>query len=405
MSQDGRTALRTLLLCQGVLVAGLALSFPFMTLYLHQRRGLPMGLTGLSVSLSVVATAVGQGLGGELSDLWGCKRVMTLSLAGRVVLTALMALAIALSWPVWAISALLVSAGFCGSFYDPAVRAWIAVEHPAGGRVRAYGLLRVASNAAWAVGPAVGGFMAGASYALMFGATSALCLVCLVFLVWVVPDSPAARTGEGFGWGAVASVAGDARFLEFSLLSVAAAAVMSQLVAPLSVHATTHGGLTEPQVGLLFALNGGLVVLLQRAATGVISSRALTSAAALGCLLYAAGWSWMGFARGWPLFAAAMTVVTLGEIVVSPSLQALAANLAPDRLRGRYIGFHGLMQQLGTALGPLLGGLGQQHLGGRWIPAPWLAIGAVAALSGWGFSCLGRHLGPAEQGLQPLEVI
>ncbi|MEK7384303.1 MAG: MFS transporter, partial [Elusimicrobiota bacterium] len=229
MTKSDRTALRTLLLCQGVLVAGLALSFPFMTLYLHQRRGLPMGMTGLAVSLSVVATAVGQGLGGELSDLWGCKRVMSASLAGRVVLMILMALAIALAWPVFVIVTLLVCAGFFGSFYDPAVRAWIAGEHPAAGRVRAYGQLRVATNAAWAVGPAVGGLMAGVSYALMFGVTSALCLVCLGLLVWVVPDAPVSRTGEGFAWGSVASVSKDRRFLEFCGLSVLAATVMSHL--------------------------------------------------------------------------------------------------------------------------------------------------------------------------------
>ena len=405
MMKSGRTALRTLLLCQGVLVAGLALSFPFMTLYLHQRRGLPMGLTGLALGLAMAATAVGQGLGGELSDLWGCKRVMALSLAGRVVLTALMALAIALAWPVFMVVALLVAAGFAGSFYDPAVRAWIAHEHPAVGRARAYGLLRVAANAAWAVGPAVGGLMAGTSYAFMFAATSALCLLCLILLVWVVPEAPAARVGEGFGWWAMVSVRKDGRFLEFSLLTVAAAVVMSQLVGPLSVHATSHGSLSEAQVGLLFALNGGLVVLLQRAATRAISAKTLTTASALGCLFYAAGWSWTGFARGWPLLAVGMTVVTFGEIVLSPSLQALAANLAPENLRGRYIGFQGLMNQIGTALGPLLGGLGQEHLAGRWAPAPWLAVGVLATLAGWGFFRLGRHLGPAEQGLQTLEVL
>ncbi|MEK7383562.1 MAG: MFS transporter, partial [Elusimicrobiota bacterium] len=139
--------------------------------------------------------------------------------------------------------------------------------------------------------------------------------------------------------------------------------------------------------------------------TRAISARALTSAAVLGCLLYALGWSWMGFARGWALLAGAMTVVTLGEIVVSPSLQALAANLAPDQVRGRYIGFHGLMTQLGMALGPLLGGISAEQLGGRWVPAPWLAVGALAAFTGWGFSRLGRHLRPAEQGLHPLGVL
>lgn len=404
MRKRDRTALRALLLCQGALIAGLALSFPFMTLYLHQRRGLPMGATGLAVSLSMAAAAAGQGMGGELSDLWGCKLVMSASLAGRVALTALMAWAVVAAWPVSVVAALLVGSGFIGGWYDPAVRAWIAQEHPAGGRVRAYGLLRVATNAAWAVGPAVGGLMAATSYALMFAVTSAMCLLCLVLLVWVVPDAPAARAAEGFDWGALASVRRDGRFLDFCVLTVAISAVMSQLVAPLSVHATAHGGLSEPQVGLLFGLNGTMVVLLQNGAARAISARTLSGAAAMGCLLYALGFSGVGFARGVPAFAVAMAVVTLGEIVVSPSLQTLAANLAPDRLRGRYIGFHGLMGQFGMAFGPLLGGLGQERLGGRWIPAPWLAAGALAALSGWGFSRLGRRLGPAEQGLDPLEV-
>lgn len=405
MNRPAGTALRTLLLCQGVLVAGLALSFPFMTLYLNQRRGLAMGAAGLSVSLAMFAAAGASGLGGELSDLWGCKRVMAGSLAGRVVLTALMAWGIASSWSVPAIVTLLVAAGFVGNFYDPAVRAWIAQEHPAADRVRAYGLLRVATNAAWAVGPAVGGLMAATSYALMFGVTSALCLACLCLLLWVVPAAPAARVGEGFEWSSIPKVARDARYLELCLLSIGIAVVMAQLVAPFSVHAVAHGGLTESQVGLLFGLNGALVVALQHSVSAWIVKRTLTGAMALGCLLYAAGYSWAGFARGGLAFVGVMTVVTLGEIVVAPSLQALAANLAPDRLRGRYIGFQALMQQLGMAMGPVLGGLGLEHLAGRWVPAPWLAVGGVALLSGWGFRRLGRLLGPAEQGLNPLEVL
>ncbi|MBI2790170.1 MAG: hypothetical protein HYX59_15980 [Elusimicrobia bacterium] len=53
-----KTALNALLLCQGVMVAGLALSFPFLTLYFHEKRGMPMGLVGLAVSGAVAAAAV-----------------------------------------------------------------------------------------------------------------------------------------------------------------------------------------------------------------------------------------------------------------------------------------------------------------------------------------------------------
>ena len=399
-----KTALKALLLCQGVMVAGLALSFPFLTLYFHEKRGMPMGLVGLAVSGAVVASAVGQALGGELSDVWGCKRVMALALVCRAVFTALLAAAVWVAWPVPVIIALHVAASFSGNLYGPAVRAWIANEHPPAERVQAYGTLRVATNAAWAVGPAIGGFMAGYSYGLMFAATAALSLVCLGLLLGLVPAAPPARTGEGFAWSGTLMAARDPRFLELGILSLILTCSMSQLVAPMSVHATADGGLTETQVGFLFAVNGALVVLLQQTATRVVARVALTRAAAAGCLFYLAGWSWIGFARGWWPLALGMAIVTLGEIVVSPSLEALAANLAPSGLKGRYLGFQGLLQSLGQALGPLLGGLGHEHLSGRLAPAPWLAAGALAGAAGWGFYRLGRRLDDAQEGLILQEV-
>lgn len=394
-----KTALNALLLCHAVLVAGLALSYPFLTLYLHEKRGLPMGLVGFAISGAVAAAAVGQALGGELSDVWGCKRVMSLALVCRAAFAALVAAAVAGGWPVPAIVGLHVAGSFAGNLYGPAVRSWIAHEHPASERVRAYGLLRVAQNAAWAVGPAVGGFMAGRSYALMFAATAAMTLAGLALLLGLVPAAPPARSGEGFAWSGALAAAGDGRFLELGFLTLLISCSAAQLVAPMSVHATAHGGLSETEVGFLFAVNGVLVVLLQQAATRAVSRFALTAAAAAGCAFYLAGWCWVGFARGWWPLALGMTIVTLGEIVVSPSLEALAANLAPSRLKGRYLGFHGLLQSLGQALGPLLGGVGFQYFPGPLAPAPWLAAGALAGAAGWGFHRLGRRMSGAEEGL------
>lgn len=399
-----KTALKALLLCHGILVAGLALSFPFLTLYFHEKRGLPMGLVGLAVSGAVAAAAVGQAIGGELSDVLGCKRVMAIALSSRVVFTALLAAAVAFDWSIAVTVALHVAGSASGNLYGPAVRAWIAHEHPAGGRAHAYGGLRVAQNAGWAIGPAIGGFMAGWSYALMFAATSAMSLLGLVLLLAAVPAAPAARSGEGFAWSGTLSAARDGRFLELSIIGLMIACVMSQLVAPMSVHATAHGGLTESQVGFLFGINGVIVVVLQRAATRLASRFPLSRAAAAGCLFYLVGWSWIAFARGWWPMALGMAVVTLGEIVISPSLEALAANLAPPRLKGRFLGFQGLLQSLGQALGPLLGGLGHEHLSGRWVPAPWLAAGALAGAAGWGFHRLGRRLDRQEEGLVLQEV-
>ena len=212
------------------------------------------------------------------------------------------------------------------------------------------------------------------------------------------------RSGDVFAWSGSLLAARDPRCLELGIISLIIACSMAQLVAPMSVYATAHGGLTETTVGFLFAINGALVVLFQKAATRIVARVALTRAAAAGCLFYLAGWSWIGFARGWWPLALGMLIVTTGEIVVSPSIEALAANLAPAQHKGRYLGFQGLLQSLGQALGPLLGGLGFEHYSGRLTPVPWLAAGALAGAAGWGFWRLGHRINATEEGLVLQEV-
>lgn len=141
-----------------------------------------------------------------------------------------------------------------------------------------------------------------------------------------------------------------------------------------------------------------VVVLTQTPVSERARRMRLTSSLAAGCLLYSAGYGWVGFAEGFASLAAAVVLVTLGEVMVSPALQTMAANLAPEEMRGRYLGFQSLALQLGAAFGPLLGGLGLQVLSPRWSAAPWLAVAAVGAAAAFGFRSFGLRLGPAEDG-------
>lgn len=256
----------------------------------------------------------------------------------------------------------------------------------------------MAVNLGWGVGPAIGGLMAQSSYALMFAATALMCALCLALLRLGLRYEPAARGGEPFTPLGVAAAARDRRYLEFCLYTLAIAGVMMQLVACLSVHAVNVLGVSEKEVGRLFALNGLLVLVIQLGVTRALSRVKLSLCAALGCLLYAAGYGAVGFARGFSHLTAAVAVVTVGEAVLSPSVHSLAANMAPARERGRYVGFHGLSFQLGCALGPLLGGLSLQRFAAR--PAvPWLLVAGVGTAAAAGFARFSRRLTTFEEGL------
>lgn len=383
-----------------ILTSGLALSFPFFALYLNRTRGVPMGAVGAFLCATLALAAVSQGFGGELSDTVGRRRVLVWSMWARTALVALLAESVRGSWPVPAVLGAYLAAMIVGSFFRPASYSWVADHCHSRRRLEAYGLLRVATNAGWAVGPALGGLVASSSYPAMFLASAGACGACAVLLSVGIEGGAAVATEDGFSLRGLLGAARDARFASFCLFSALIAAVMAQLVIPLSVHSVRWVGLSERQVGLLFSVNGALVVAVQHAASRFLGRRRITTALAAGSLLYAAGYACVGFAGGFAALAAAMVVITLGEVAVSPGLQALAANMAPQGRKGRYLGLSNFAQNMGTAAGPLMGGLSLQYLSPRWTPAPWLLVATVAVAAAAGFGSMRGRFSAGEEGLE-----
>jgi MFS family permease len=76
-----------------------------------------------------------------------------------------------------------------------------------------------------------------------------------------------------------------------------------------------------------------------------------------------------------------MIIITIGEMIVTPVAQAIAARMAPRHMRGRYLAMYGFSWAIPTAIGPLAAGLimdnGHPHF--VWVAAG--VLGLVAALA------------------------
>jgi hypothetical protein len=112
--------------------------------------------------------------------------------------------------------------------------------------------------------------------------------------------------------------------------------------------------------GALFALNTALVVGAQVPVMGLLASRRRTRALMVGGIGYVV--VFLGLAAT-PLLPAHTLVVTLGalmvlatmaEIIVSPTMTALAAAMAPLHLRGRYLALANLSLSTAKAITPLV---------------------------------------------------
>ncbi len=78
---------------------------------------------------------------------------------------------------------------------------------------------------------------------------------------------------------------------------------------------------------------------------------------ALGAFFYAIGFTLFGVVSFYWLFALNIVIITIGEMIVMPVSQALAANFAPEDMRGRYMAVFSLVWAIPATIGPGLAGL------------------------------------------------
>lgn len=99
---------------------------------------------------------------------------------------------------------------------------------------------------------------------------------------------------------------------------------------------------------------------------------------ALGSGFYLVGFLAYGFVSGMILFTLAMLFITIGEMIVMPISQALAARFAPEDKRARYLAFFGLSWAVPSMLGPWMAGMVMDKLDPRWV---WYAGGILLGIA------------------------
>jgi MFS family permease len=395
-----------LAVAEGILTAGYSMSFPFLAVYLSAHRGVPMTWVGAFLAFSMLVASSAQFIGGEISDAVGRRKVMVFSLALRSLLIAVIAWIVYSGAGLWAIFLFHPLGMFIGSFFHPAARSWVADFVGPSRRMKAYGFLRMGSNAGWALGPALGGFLAAGSYSLMFFVTAAVYVVCTVIVALAIKDAPGAASGKFVPPSLRAAVAAlkNGHFLRFCLFTFTICAVMSQLVVSSSLYSKTYLGFSEREIGLLFSLNGLMVVLLQYFVTRILERYLITSGLAMGAIFYGAGYLVFGFAPVFYAAAAGVAVITLGELAVSPGLQALGANMAHKSEKGRYLGVQGVFQQVGSSAGIFVGSNAIGLISPHFQQGPWFIVASLAVVASLGFLSLGRRLSPEQNGLRNPEA-
>jgi MFS family permease len=359
------------LLLAGVAVDafGTGLTLPFLVVYLHGVRGIPLETIGLIVAVPAAVALVLLAPIGVLVDRVGPRRVMMVALAAA----ASGALLLAHAETAGEAFVARVLVGVAAAGFWPANDALIASVVPSEIRQRYYGVSFALLNAGIGVGGVIGAVYVDVAQpetfatvyradALTFLVPLALFAVPLRHIGGPIHSGRATATEDG---GSYRVVLRDGVFRRLLLLSFVSSFVgYGQVEGGWTAYANVIARVSARTLGIAFTVNTTLIVVLQVVVLRLIDGRRRTRMLMLQAAVWACWWIILGAAGlvpGTPL-AAVLVVVgfgvfAVGETLMSPIFPAIRNDVAPESLRGRYNAAAAIAFQIAHITGPAVAGV------------------------------------------------
>lgn len=357
----GRIDRRVHILSFGWLVnsAGFAMVIPFISIYFHRDLHISLTVIGVFFGFSAILRTIPQPFAGWFSDRFGRVPIMGWSQILRAMTFFGVGYMILQEMGFWPIATLIGANYVFGAMLHPAANAMVADSVEKDERLSAFAWMRIAGNLGWALGPALGGFIAHESYGVLFFVAGILTLASGLFFFIMVKEAAPVIDREQFRFNLkdILNLRQNKRLFEHCLITLVLFLAVAQLIAALSVYSVETIGISQAELGTLYAINGFMVVLFQLPVSHSLRKLSLTDQLAVGSIIYAVGYFLVGVAAGFGFLVFCMVIITIGEMVVSPPAMTIAANLSPAGYHGRYMGIFGLFQAAGWSLGPTVGGI------------------------------------------------
>lgn len=325
--------------------AGGSMIWPFLIIYASSKLNLPLSAVASLISINAGIGLLSSLIAGMVADKIGRKIVMVFSLIGTSV--AYFLLLRAQTYAQFA--SLMVLIGISNPLYQVGADAMLADMIPSEKRTDAFSISRIANNAGFAMGPAVGGFLATRSYDLAFYCASIGYLLYSLLLIFFAKETLVKLTGDNThslnlleaiqGYPKVLRDRGFVGFV-FTISIGLIAPVMVWILMP--VYSKTNFGVLESLYGWIPTTNGLLCVFAQYPITAITRRYRTLPVLTAGMLIYAIAVGSVALMSSFWGFWLSMVVLTLGELILVPTASKYVVDLAPADLRGRYISIYWL---------------------------------------------------------------
>ncbi|HMV28267.1 MAG TPA: MFS transporter [Anaerolineales bacterium] len=371
--------------------AGGGMVWPFMLIYAGGKLGLPLSAVASLISINAGVGLFASFLAGTLADRIGRKVVMVSSL----VMMGIAYLLLIKAETYLQFALLMGMVGLSNPLYQVGADAMLADMIPTQKRTDAYAINRIAYNASFGIGPAIGGFLASTSYALAFyGASTGFFIYGIIWFFFahetldkiVREEKASTLAGQAQIQNEAARSDGyihvfkDKAYMAFVTLFAIGMIAPSILWILLPVYTKTNFNLPEALYGWIPTTNAFMCVFLQYAVSNQTRKFKTLPVASVGMLVYALGAGSVALMTGFTGFWLSMVILTFGELILIPIASKYVADIAPENLRGRYMSLYWFGWGMSRTLAPLIGGYLNDNISPRAIWIGGLLFGLTSTL-------------------------
>ena len=347
-----------------VSMTGVGLVAPMLPLF-GDRAGAGPELITFVIAVFSLGQFVAAPAWGWMSDRWGRKPMLVLSLLGAVVAYGI--LAIAETYELLLLSRLLggLMAGNVAIAFAAVTDVTTPEERP-----KVMGRLGAAFGLGFILGPALGAALAGTdqdatNFMLLATVAGGLNgLAALLALVLFKNKETAPKSDLSSEKPSMRQLLSQWGFLRISIANFLFFCAVSMLESTIALLAYLRLDLGPAEVGILYTFLATTMVIMQTTAIGpLVKLLGNSSLLICGGVVYAVGLLIIGFAPNIWLMAFGLFFCALGNASFIPTSTTMASQEVDERVRGAGLGIFQATGSLGRALPPLISGIMFSQLG------------------------------------------
>lgn len=355
----------------------------FLAIYASEQLGFGVPFATACIGILGLGSVLGSLLGGYLADKLGRRSVMLFALFGGAAVLLFLSTVTNRWWFMFSVGIFAL----ISDLYRPAASAMIADLVSIERRPHAFALMYISINLGFAIAPPIGGLLSGYSFESLFWIDAATMIVYGLIIVFSIQETRRrAETAESstprlsLEWlMALKRICLDVPFVLFCLSTLLIALVFVQGLSTLPIY-IRQIGYNNFQFGMLMSINGILIFILQLPLTHWLARFNAMTVVLVGGVLISIGFGLTAVGGGILLVGSCIAIWTLGEILQAPFKQSIVTDMAPEDLRGSYLGLFTMCYASALMIGAPIGGAVLARFGPTflWIGTCLVAMSAVA---------------------------